>query len=79
VDHFTHAPPERRTIASMRVSPVRRPAKPLMRWKRVADVTRMRTVPRSLSRSRNVRALRSTETIVPSKCRAAAVRFAAGG
>ena len=40
-----------------------------MRSKRVRLVTRTRTVPRSESRSRNVRESRSTDTTVPSYSR----------
>jgi hypothetical protein len=49
----------------MLLAPERRLAK-LTRSKRVRDVTLMRIVPRSESRSENVRAERSTETTVPS-------------
>src|SRR4051812_12555686 len=56
----------------MRFSPARSPAKPPTRWKRVLLVTLIVAVPRCTSRSRNVRALRSTDTIVPSNWRVAA-------
>src|SRR4051794_6977090 len=56
----------------MRVMPARRPEKPPTRWKRVLPVTLIVTVPRSESRRRKVRALRLTDTIVPSYCRGAA-------
>src|SRR3954465_5192380 len=68
----------------MRVSPARRPAKPPTRWKRVLLATLIVTVPRWASRRRNVRALRLTDSTVPSNWRgwapAAAARrgFAAG-
>ena len=42
------------------------------RWKRVLLVTLIVTVPRSLSRRRKLRALRLTDTIVPSNWRVAA-------
>src|SRR4051812_10841641 len=61
----------------MRVSPARRPAKPPTRWKRVALVTLMVTVPRWASRRRNVRALRLTDRTVPSNWRVAACVAAA--
>ena len=56
----------------MFVAPTFSPAKPAMRSKRVLRVTRMRTVPRSLSRSRNVRAAPFLDTTVPSNSRSAA-------
>src|SRR3954470_12534143 len=62
----------------MRVSPLRRPEKPPTRSKRVALVTLIVAVPRWLSRRRNVRALRLTDTIVPSNWRVAACVAAAG-
>src|SRR4051812_25155330 len=62
----------------MRVIPARRPAKLPTRWKRVALVTLIVTVPRCVSRRRNVRALRFTDTTVPSNCRVAACVAGAG-
>ena len=59
-------------MASIRLAPTFRPARPLTRSKRVLRVTLMRTVPRSTSLSRNVLASRLTDTTVPSNCRAAA-------
>ena len=60
----------------MFVMPARRPESPSIRSKRVRSLTRMRTVPRSLSRSRNVLLSRLTDTTVPSYSRAAALEAA---
>ena len=67
----TQRPLERRTMASMLLWPERRLLKQT-RSKRVLDVIRIVTVPRSESRSRNVRSERLTETTVPSYSRVAA-------
>ena len=68
----TQRPLERRTVASMRFWPLRRPEKPSMRSNRVERVTLMRIVPRSESWRRKVRASRLTDTTAPSYSRVAA-------
>jgi hypothetical protein len=76
-EEATQRPLERRTVASIRVMPLRRAPKPAMRSKRVPRVTLMRTVPRSESCRRNVRLSRLTDTTVPSNCAADAAAGAA--
>ena len=70
-------PFERRTLASIPLSPACSEESPDRRSKRVRSVTLMRTVPRSESRRRKRRASRLTETTVPSNSRSGATPDAA--